>query len=152
MEKQTELRGALGLRRVLVAVSAAAVVLLPPASGAAAGPTVSWTKTWAEDRLRLHFDATTVACLPLGAARRASGTSSFREFVCGLVLADGSRLTIHLKPRSRTAWTTVSLKRLGPSPGKKKTGEGGGGGSGDAAGGGPPAHDTLHGNGNGKNE
>jgi hypothetical protein len=152
MEEETELRGALGLRRLLVAVSAAAVMLLPPASGAAARPTVGWTKTWAEDRLRLHYDATTVACLPLGAAKRANGTSSFKEFVCGLVLADGSRLTIHLRPRSRTAWTTVSLKLLGPSPDKKKSREGGGGGSGDAAGGGQPAQDTVHGHGTGKNE
>jgi uncharacterized membrane protein YgcG len=140
-------------------VSAAAVVLLPPASGAAARPFVGWTKTWAEDRLRLHFDATTVACLPLGAATRANGTSSFKEFVCGLVLADGARLTIHLRPRSRTTWTTVSMKVLGPNPGKKKNvGRGSGGGGGNAgggganAGGGPPVHDTVHGHGNGKND
>src|SRR5262249_45712167 len=115
-------------------------------------PTVSWTKTWAENRLRLHYDATTVACLPLGAATRTGGTSSFKEFVCGLVLADGSRLTIYLKPRSRTAWTTVSLKRLGPGPRQRKNGAGVGRGSGDAAGDGQPAHDTGLGHGNGKSE
>jgi hypothetical protein len=142
---------------VLVAVSAAAVVLLPAAAGAAARPTVGWTKTWAEDRLRLRFDATTVACLPLGAATRANGTSSFKEFVCGLVLADGARLTIHLRPTSRTTWTTVSLKRLAPTPDKKKNtddggGARGGGGAAKVAAAGPPVQDTVHGNGKGKGD
>lgn len=159
MRERTELRGGLAVERGLVAAVAAAVVLLPSVSRAAAPATVAWTKAWAERQLRLHFDATTVACLPLGTATRANGSSAFKNFVCGLVLADGTRLTIHLKPRTRTAWTTVSMNRLGPSP---KTKNGGGGGpppkdngnggpppkdAGQAA---PPAPDDGHGQGKGK--
>src|SRR5689334_9954868 len=120
MRERTELRGGLAGRRGLVAASAALVGLLAPGSPAAAQSTIAWTKTWAERELRLHFDATTVACLPLGSATRANGSSAFKEFVCGLVLADGSRLTIHLKPLTRTTWKTLSLTRLGPTPEKKK--------------------------------
>jgi hypothetical protein len=98
---------------------AAAALQPAPAAHAVAPASAAWTKTWAEQQLRSHFEATTVACLPLGAATRANGSNAFREFVCGLVLADGSRVSIHLKPRSRTAWTTVSLKRLGPGKGKQ---------------------------------
>jgi hypothetical protein len=50
-------------------------------------------------------------------------------------------VTIHLKPRSRTAWTTLSMKRLGPSP-ERKNGGGGGG---------APAQDAAHGQGRAKN-
>ena len=123
-------------------MSAAVAVLLPPGSPAAAPPTAAWTKTWAERELRLHFDATTVACLPLGAAARSNGANAFKDFVCGLVLADGSRLTIHLKPLTRTTWTTLSLKRLGPPPQNEKNGGGQGG---------PPAAAETHGQGKGKN-
>jgi len=152
MREQTELRGGLAVRRGLVAASAAVAVLLPPGSPAAARPAVTWTKAWAEHQLRLYFDATTVACLPLGSATRTSGSSSFKEFVCGLVLADGTRVTIHLKPKTRTGWTTVNIKRLPPSPDQKQGGGGNGrgGGNGNGAGGPPPGQDTAHGQGKGK--
>jgi hypothetical protein len=140
MRERMELRGGLAVGRALVAAGAAAVMLSSPGARAAAPPPVAWTKTWAERQLRLHFDATTVACLPLGSATHANGSNSFKEFVCGLVLADGTRLSIHLKPRSRTTWTTLSMKRLGPSP---ETKHGGGGGS--------PAPDAAHGQGNEQN-
>ena len=130
MTERTELRGGLAFGRGLAAASAAAMLLVPSVSRAqpraAAPSSAGWTKAWAERQLRIHFDATTVACLPLGGATRAAGASTFKEFVCGLVLVDGTRLTLHLKPRTRTAWTTVSLKRLGPSPEKKNGGGGGG--------------------------
>jgi len=156
MGERTELRGGLAVRRGLVAASAAVVVLLPPGSPAAARPAVTWTRAWAEHRLRLYFDATTVACLPLGSGTRTSGASSFKDFVCGLVLADGTRVTIHLKPRTRTTWTTVSMKRVPPSPEQEKgAGGNGGGGNGNGAanagGGAPPGQDTTHGQGKGKN-
>jgi hypothetical protein len=144
MREITELRGALALGRGLVAAGAAAVMLFPSGSRAAAPASVAWTKTWAERQLRIHFDATTVACLPLGTATHAKGSSAFKEFVCGLVLSDGTRVTIHLRPRTRTAWTTVSMKRLPPSPDKK--GRGGGGA--------PPGQtvqDDQHAQGKGKN-
>ena len=161
MRERTELRGGLAVERGLVAVVAAAVVLLPSVARAAAPATVAWTKAWAERQLRINFDATTVACLPLGTATRANGSSAFKNFVCVLVLADGTRLTIHLKPRTRTAWTTVSMNRLGPSP-KTKNGGGGGGppppgnGNGapppkDNAQAAPPLQDDGHGQGKGKN-
>jgi hypothetical protein len=143
MRERTELRGGLAVGRGLVAAGAAAVALFPSGSRAAAPPSVAWTKTWAERQLRLHFDATTVACLPLGTATHANGSSSFKEFVCGLVLPDGTRMTIHLRPRSRTAWTTVSVKRLPPSPVKK--------GSGAGAPPGQTVQDDQHGHGKGKN-
>src|SRR5262249_21997465 len=150
MREWTELRGGLAVRRGLVAASAAVAMLLPPGSHAAARPSVTWTKPWAEHQLRLYFEATTVACLPLGSSMRANGSSSFKEFVCGLVLADGSRLTIHLRPKTRTTWTTVSMKRLEPSPDEKSGGANGGGsgggGSGHSGGGGngadPPGQDA----------
>jgi len=123
------------VERGLVAAIAAAVVLLPSVSSAAAPPSVAWTKAWAERQLRIHFDATTVACLPLGTATRANRSSTFKEFVCGLVLGDGTRLTIRIEPRTRTAWTTVGMKRLGPSPKPKA----------DGGGVTPPAQDNGHG-------
>jgi hypothetical protein len=139
------------VRRGLVAASAAVVVLLPFGSPAAARPAVTWSKAWAEHQLRVYFDATTVACLPLGSATRTSGSSSFKEFVCGLVLADGTRVTIHLKPKTRTTWTTLSMKRLPPSPEQKKGGGGNGNGAATTGGGSPPGQDNAHGQGNGKN-
>ena len=148
MRVQTELRGGLAVGRGLVAAGAAAVVLFPLGSQAAAPSAVAWTKTWAERQLRIHFEATTVACLPLGSATRTNGPSAFKDFVCGLVLADGTRLTIHLRPRTRTAWSTVSVKRLPPKP----TPDGKGGGN---DGGGTPPGQTVpddgHGQGKGKN-
>src|SRR5262249_57523850 len=102
MREQTELRGGLAVRRGLVAASAAVAVLLPPGSPAAARPAVTWTKAWAEHRLRLYFDATTVACLPLGAATRTSGSSSFKEFVCSLILPDRTPGTVPPHPHTPT--------------------------------------------------
>jgi hypothetical protein len=131
MKTTRELRGALG--RGLAAAGVVAAALQPAPARAAAPATAAWTKTWAEQQLRSHYDATTVACLPLGAARRANGSTTFSEFVCGLVLADGTRLSIHLKPRSRTAWTTVSLKRLGPSKVKQSGAQENGKGQGNAS-------------------
>jgi uncharacterized membrane protein YgcG len=157
MGERTKLRGGLAVRRGLVAASAAVVVLLPLGSPAAARPAVAWTKTWAEHQLRVYFDATTVACLPLGSATRTSGGSSFKDFVCGLVLTDGTRVTIHLKPKTRTTWTTVSMKRLPPTPVQQKDGGGNGsggngnGGANASGGGSPPGQDNTHGQGKGKN-
>jgi len=155
MREPTKLRGGLAARRGLVAASAAVVVLLPFGSPAAARPAVTWTKAWAEHQLRLSFGATTVACLPLGSATRTNGASSFKEFVCGLVLADGTRVTIHLKPKTRTTYTTLNMKRLPPSPGQTSGGGNGNGGngagSGNGNGGAPPGQDNTHGQGKGKN-
>ena len=153
MGEWTQLRGGLAVRRGLVTASAAVAVLLPPGSPAAARPPVTWTKAWAERQLGLYYDATTVACLPLGSAPHTSGPGSFKEFVCGLVLADGTRVTIHLKPKTRTAWTTLNMKRF--PPGQAKTnggGNGNGSGSGNAdSGAPPPGQDNTHGQGKGKN-
>jgi hypothetical protein len=111
---QTQLAG----ERALAAAAISTMLLCPASPGAAAPGTrqIAWTKAWAEHELRLHFDATTVACLPLGRAVVVNGTRQYKEFVCGLVLVDGSRYSIRLHPVSRTAWTIESMKRLGGNP------------------------------------
>ena len=106
------LRNALARRRALRAALVAAAVLFCPASSAAAsGP--AWSKAWAERVLRVHFDAAAVVCLPLGPATRQGGANAFREFVCSVLGQDGSHTTVHLRPRSRTTWTTLGGKPVG---------------------------------------
>jgi hypothetical protein len=108
------LRNVLARRRVRTAAPVAAAVLVWAASSAAAaGP--AWTKAWAERLLQEHFDAVAVVCLPLGPATRQGGANAFREFVCSVVEQDGSHTTVHLKPRSRTTWTTLGAKAKGGS-------------------------------------
>jgi hypothetical protein len=104
--------------RVLAAAAISTMLLWHAGTGGAAPGTrqMAWTKAWAEHELRLRFDATTVACLPLGPAVVVNGARQFKEFVCGLVLVDGSRYSIRLHPVTRTAWSIESMKRLGGNP------------------------------------
>jgi hypothetical protein len=118
----------MGLRRISRAKHAGAQMLAAAAIGAmplcAAGPAAAapgtrqtaWTKTWAERELQLHFDATTVVCLPLGRAVVVDGSRQYTQFVCGVVLVDGTRYSIRLHPISRTTWTIEGMNRLGGSP------------------------------------
>ena len=94
---------------------AAAAALCFVGSSAAAPVGSAWSKAWAEHQLRKHFHADSVVCLPLGPAVPQNGSRAFKEFVCVLVISDGSRYTIHLKPRSRSAWTTLSIEHGGGS-------------------------------------
>jgi hypothetical protein len=118
MRRSRILRTRPAAQRVLAAAVVSTVLLFPAgADGAAPGTRRSaWTTAWANHELQLHFDATIVACLPLGRAVVVDGARKFREFVCGLVLADGSRYSIRLQPVSRTTWTVESMKRLGSRP------------------------------------
>jgi len=111
------LRAGPASRRALVAAAGSAGALafaaVLPAAGARGE---AWPKAWAEQLVRKSFAAVTAVCLPLGPAIREDGANAFREFVCSLVTADGSRYTIRLRPRTHTTWKTVSLNRDRPAP------------------------------------
>ena len=127
MVHDARLRKALVTKRAHTAAAAGAVVLALTASQSAGAARPAWSKAWAEQQLRKHFDADSAVCLPIGrATRRKHEPATFKEFVCVLVTRDGTRYTIHLRPRSRTAWTTLSSERRGreqgrvPASGQKK--------------------------------
>jgi len=114
------LRKVLASKRGLAAALVSAGVLAVGVSPAQAGRP-AWSKAWAEQLLRKSFAAVSAVCLPLGPAVRQKGENAFREFVCVVVTADGSRYTVHLKPRSHTAWTTIGItNRDGPAPERGK--------------------------------
>ena len=120
MRHKADLRGRLASGRGLGAAVVAALGAFAPVALAESEtpPGPAWTLAWAELQVRSQFEATSVACVPFGRAVKVNGTSAFREFLCGLVLTDGTRVTIRLKPRSRTAWKTLSQDRVDPSPDK----------------------------------
>ena len=103
-------------RRALAAAAAAGTLALVAALPAVGAPRPAWPKSWAEQLLRKSYAAVTAVCLPLGPAIRQDGVNAFREFVCTLVTADGTRYTIRLQPRTHTTWRTISLKRNPPAP------------------------------------
>lgn|SRR5690349_18070319 len=104
-------------RRALATAAAAVGALAPAAVLPAAGaPRPAWPKAWAEQLLRKSYAAVTAVCLPIGPAIRQDGANAFREFVCTLVTADGTRYTIRLQPRTETTWKTISVKRSRPAP------------------------------------
>src|SRR5437867_7523592 len=104
MGHDARLRKALVTRRGHAAAAAGAVVLALTAPQAAGAARPAWSKAWAEHLLRKHFDADNAVCLPIGrATRQHHAPAAFKEFVCVLVTRDGTRYTIHLKPRSRLA-------------------------------------------------
>ncbi len=121
MGHHARLRKALVARRGHAAAVAGAAVLALTASAAAGGAGPEWTKDWATSQVRKHFGADKAVCLPIGPATRRHGSATFREFVCVVVVPDGTRYTIHLKPRSRVAWKTPSIEREhpGPAPGTR---------------------------------
>jgi len=102
-------------RRVLGLAVVTAAALAGPVLPAAGAPRSAWTKAWTEERVRRSYAAVTAVCLPLGPAIREDGANTFREFVCTLATADGTRYTIRLQPRTHTTWKTISLKRSGPA-------------------------------------
>jgi hypothetical protein len=116
MVGDARLRKVLVTRRGYAAAAAAAAALALTGSQAAGSVGPSWSKNWAEQQLRKHFDSGDAVCLPIGRATREHGRATFKEFVCVLVTRDGTRYTIHLRPRTHTAWTTLSIKRHTPSP------------------------------------
>jgi hypothetical protein len=121
MGNYARLRNALASRRaVSAAVTAAAALVIGAPSSAGAGG-VAWTKAWAEHEVRQHFGAVTATCLPLGGAA-GSGRREFRDFICAFTKSDGTRFTIHLKPRTRTGWVLVSMTQLGGPAAKTHAG------------------------------
>jgi hypothetical protein len=116
MVRYTRLREALVTRRGRAAAAAAAAALALTASQAAAEAGPAWSKVWAEQRLRTHFDADSAVCLPIGRAVRGHAPASFKEFLCVVVMRDGMRYTIRLKPRNPTAWTTLSIVHHDAAP------------------------------------
>ena len=123
MRHNARLRKALAWKRGRSAAAVAAALLFVVGPAAAAAPP-AWTKAWSEQQLREHFAAVRAVCLPLGPATRQNGANAFKEFVCELVLRDGSHYTIHLKPRTRTTWTTVGgVKSHGGGGGSARGGD-----------------------------
>jgi hypothetical protein len=114
MGHHARLRKALVARRGHAAAVAGATVLALTGSQAAGDAGPAWSKDWAEQQLRKHFGADNAVCLPIGRSTRTHGSAAFEEFVCVLVTRDGTRYTIHLKPRSRVAWSTLSITREHP--------------------------------------
>ena len=70
-----------------------------------------WSKSWTEMQLRKRFPGATVTCSAVGPATREAGYNAYAEFACGVVLAHGSPYVLVIKPRSKAAWTTLSIRK-----------------------------------------
>jgi hypothetical protein len=86
-----------------------------------------WSKSWTELQLRKRFPGATVTCSAVGPPTREAGYNAYAELACGVALAHGSPYVLVIKPRSRAAWTTLSIRKTAiPTI----AGEGAGAGSG----------------------
>ena len=108
-------RGPVSRRALGAAAAATGALALAAVLPAAGARRPAWPKAWAEQLVQRSFAAVTAVCLPLGPAIREDGKNAFREFVCSLVTADGTRYTIRLRPLTHTTWTTSSLERDRPA-------------------------------------
>ena len=70
-----------------------------------------WSKSWAELQLRKRFPGATVTCSAVGPPTRQTSYNAYIEFACGVALAHGSPYVLVIKPRSRAAWTTLSIRK-----------------------------------------
>jgi hypothetical protein len=70
-----------------------------------------WSKSWAELQLRKRFPGATVTCSAVGPATRQTGYNAYTEFACGVALAHGTPYVLVIKPRSRAAWNTLSIRK-----------------------------------------
>jgi len=70
-----------------------------------------WSKSWTEMQVRKRFPGATVTCSAVGPATRQTGYNAYVEFACGVTLAHGSPYVLVIKPRSRAAWTTLSIRK-----------------------------------------
>jgi hypothetical protein len=61
-------------------------------------------------QVRKRFPGATVTCSAVGPATRQTGYNAYTEFACGVTLAHGSPYVLVIKPRSRAAWTTLSIR------------------------------------------
>jgi hypothetical protein len=116
MGTSERLRKALASRRGWISAAAGAAALLLTGQPAAGAPRPAWSTAWAEHELREHYHAVSGVCLPLGHATRGQGAAAFKAFVCVLVARDGTRYTIRLRPRTRYAWTVLSVDRRPAAP------------------------------------
>ena len=68
--------------------------------------------------MRKHFPGTTTLCDPVGPRTGEVGYNAYAEFACAVTLSSGADYVLVIKPRSRAAWTTLSIKKVSslPSP------------------------------------
>jgi hypothetical protein len=70
-----------------------------------------WSKSWTEMQVQKRFPGATVTCSAVGPPSRQTGYNAYAEFACGVTLAHGSPYVLVIKPRSRAAWTTLSIRK-----------------------------------------
>jgi hypothetical protein len=70
-----------------------------------------WSKSWTETQLQKRFPGATVTCTAVGPATREKGYNTYAEFACAVALAHGTPYVLVIKPRSRAAWTTLSIRQ-----------------------------------------
>jgi hypothetical protein len=75
-----------------------------------------WPKSWAEKQLLKQFPATTTVCDPVGPPTRESGYNAYAVLACSVTLSGGAYYVLVIKPRSKAAWTTLSIERFARQP------------------------------------
>jgi hypothetical protein len=115
-----------------IVVGAMLVSLAVVQVGAAAGPSQwVWSKSWTEMQFRKRFPGATVTCSAVGPASRVSNYNAYSEFACGVTLARGSPYLLVIRPRSRAAWTVLSIRKTAlPMTAAEMGGSGPGSGAG----------------------
>lgn len=71
--------------------------------------------------MRKHFSGTTALCDPVGPRTHEAGYNAYAEFACVVTLSDGTDYVLVIKPRSRAAWTTLSIKKVSSLPSTRAT-------------------------------
>jgi hypothetical protein len=98
--------------RQVIVVRAMLVTLAFVGVGAAADRSQwVWSKSWTVLQVQKRFPGATVTCSPVGPGTRQKGYNAYTEFACGVVLAHGAPYVLVIKPRSRAAWTTLSIRK-----------------------------------------
>jgi hypothetical protein len=100
-----------------VIVGSVFLLLASAEVGTAANPSQwVWPKSWAETQVRKHFPGTAAVCDPVGPRTVEAGYNAYAEFVCAVPLSSGADYLLVIKPRSRAAWTTLSIKKVSSLP------------------------------------
>jgi hypothetical protein len=94
------------------------LLLLAAADIAAAAnrPQWVWSRSWAERQMRKHFPGTTALCDPVGPRIHEVGYNAYAEFACTVTLSNGADYVLVIKPRSKAAWTTLSIEKVSSLP------------------------------------